>query len=154
MPSNRLSRFRDRVRARERVIGTFVKTPHHGIVEVLGRSSLDFVVLDAEHAPFDRPALDAALLAAHAVDLPTLVRVPRPEPAEILSVLDLGATGVMVPHVTDARSANAVAAACRYAAADGRGYSGSTRAAGFGTRRMRLNRRPRHRRPGQEVEIR
>jgi 2-keto-3-deoxy-L-rhamnonate aldolase RhmA len=35
-------------------------------VEVLAGSGLDFIVLDAEHAPFDRNQLDVCLMAARA----------------------------------------------------------------------------------------
>ncbi|MFO0333697.1 MAG: hypothetical protein ACK53C_01450, partial [Pseudomonadota bacterium] len=71
----RTATFRERVRRGERLIGTFAKTPHPAVVEVLGLSPLDCLCLDAEHAPFDRGDLDVALLAARAADLPTLVRV-------------------------------------------------------------------------------
>ena len=135
MSNSRLTTFRERLRGGQRLVGTFVKTPHPAIIEVLGLSPLDCVCLDAEHAPFGRAELDVALLAARAADLPTLVRVPRADAAEILAALDLGATGVQVPHVADAATAVAVAAAVRYGR-EGRGYAGSTRAAGYGTRKM------------------
>ncbi|MFO0453343.1 MAG: HpcH/HpaI aldolase family protein [Pseudomonadota bacterium] len=131
----RTATFRERVRRGERLIGTFAKTPHPAVVEVLGLSPLDCLCLDAEHAPFDRGDLDVALLAARAADLPTLVRVPHGDAAQILNALDCGATGVVVPHVASAADARAAAAACRYGRG-GRGYAGSTRAAGYGTRKM------------------
>jgi len=36
--------------------GTFLKTPHYIMIEILAQSGLDFLCLDAEHAPFDRAA--------------------------------------------------------------------------------------------------
>ena len=39
--------------------GTFVKTPSHDIVEIMALSGLDYITIDAEHAPFDRGRLDA-----------------------------------------------------------------------------------------------
>lgn len=133
--ASRIENFRSRLLGGKGLIGTFVKTPHPSIVEIIGRSSLDCVCIDAEHAPFDRAALDVALLAARAVDLPALVRVPRADAADILNALDLGAAGVVVPHVKTVADAEAVAAACRFGPG-GRGYSGSTRAAGYGTSGM------------------
>ena len=73
------------------------------------------MVIDQEHAPFDRTTSDIALLAARAADMPALVRVPGPE--AILSVLDCGAAGVLIPHVSSADYARKVAALCRYRAA-------------------------------------
>lgn len=127
--------FRARLRAGDLLLGTFVKTPHPAIVEVLARSPLDCVCLDAEHAPFDRSALDVGLLAARASDLPALVRIAGNGSSEVLNALDLGATGILVPHVASAEEARSVAAAARHGT--GRGYAGSSRAAGYGTRTMR-----------------
>jgi 2-keto-3-deoxy-L-rhamnonate aldolase RhmA len=116
-------------------IGTFIKTPHHAVVEVLALSGLGFAVLDAEHAPLDRGALDTLLLAGTATGLPLFVRVPDAGAATLLSVLDLGAAGVVVPHVDDAAQAAQVVARCRYRGGV-RGYSSSPRAAGYGTLSM------------------
>ena len=58
--------FREQVRDRQRLTGTFFKTASYQSVEVLAGSGLDFIVLDAEHAPFDRNQLDVCLMAARA----------------------------------------------------------------------------------------
>ena len=127
--------FRDRLRARDLIVGTFVKTPHPSVVEALAPSGLDCICLDAEHAPFDRGDLDVGILAARATGQVALVRPSSGAPDAILNALDLGAAGVVVPHVRSAREAAEVAGACRYGAG-GRGYAGSTRAAGYGARPM------------------
>ena len=127
--------FRQRLLAGDLLVGTFVKTPHASVVEILGHSPVDCVCLDAEHAPFDRTALDMALLAARASNLAALVRIQRSDATDVLNALDLGATGVLVPHVTSAEIAYRVASSARYGPA-GRGYAGSTRAAGYTTRSM------------------
>jgi len=43
-------------------IGTFVKTASPHVVEVLGTTALNFVCLDAEHAPLDRGMLDLMVI--------------------------------------------------------------------------------------------
>lgn len=121
-----------RLAARDLLVGTFVKTPSPITVEVLGLSALDCLCLDAEHAPFDRGSLDACILAARAGSLPVLVRVPSSAPEHILNALDCGATGVLVPHVRSAAEAEAAARAAHYGPG-GRGYAGSSRAAGYTT---------------------
>lgn len=127
--------FRRRLLAGERLIGTFIKTPSPIVVEVLGLTKLDCLCLDAEHAPFDRIAIDGALAMARAAQMPALVRVPSASPEHILNALDCGATGVVAPHIRNAAEAAAFAKACRYGAG-GRGYAGSSRAAGYTTRSM------------------
>jgi 2-keto-3-deoxy-L-rhamnonate aldolase RhmA len=131
----RIASFRARLQARELLVGTFLKTPSAAIAEILGLSGLNCLCVDAEHAPFDRAAMDTVLLAARAHDLPCLVRPPHAGAAEILNALDLGATGIVVPHITSAAAARSAVAASRYGR-EGRGYAGSTRAAGYTTRPM------------------
>lgn len=127
--------FRTRLRNRERLIGTFIKTTSPHVVEVLGRSGLDYLVLDGEHAPFDRHDIDVAMLAARAVACPLLVRVPNTRADTLLDALDLGATGVLAPHVRSVADATQVLAACRYR--DGaRGFSNSARAGDYGAMTM------------------
>ncbi|WP_235962619.1 HpcH/HpaI aldolase family protein [Jannaschia marina] len=122
--------LRKRMLDGERLVGTFMKTPSHVALEILILSGLDFVCLDAEHAPFDRAALDACLAVARARDFPVLVRIGDGAPARILDVMDMGATGIVVPHVDSVEKARAIAAAARFGHG-GRGYAGSTRWAGY-----------------------
>jgi 2-keto-3-deoxy-L-rhamnonate aldolase RhmA len=135
MTSDPHATFRRRFAAREPLIGTFIKTPTTHAIEILGEVGFDFVVIDEEHAPFDRAAVDTALFAARASGTAGFVRILSPSPGHLLSVLDCGATGVLVPHVASAKLAQEVALACRYR--DGRrGYSGSTRAGRYGGSKM------------------
>src|SRR5262249_55429665 len=96
--SSSAASFRQRLIAREPLIGTFLKTPTSHGTEIIGDAGFDFVVIDQEHAAFDRTTSDVALLAARAARIPALVRVPGPD--AILSVLDCGAAGVLIPHVS------------------------------------------------------
>ena len=123
--------FRQRFAAGERLVGTFIKTPTPHAIEILGDLGFDFVVIDEEHAPFNRESIDIALLAARASGTAGIVRVPSATPAGILSVLDCGATGVLVPHVASVQIAQSVAAASRYRGGK-RGYSGSARSGRYG----------------------
>ncbi len=130
--------FRSKLLAGEPLVGTWVKTPSYIVADVLARTGLDTVCLDAEHAPFDRLALDASIHALEAGDMPALVRTPSAAPEHILNALDCGATGVVVPHVATEAKAQAIAKAARFGAG-GRGYAGSTRAAGYTTKSMAEN---------------
>ena len=123
--------FRRRFLAGETLLGTFIKTPTGHATEILGHVGFDFVVFDEEHAPFDRGTLDLALLAARAAGIAGIVRVAEPTPAKLLGVLDDGAAGVLVPHVSSPEKAREVVAACRYRGGR-RGFSNTTRAGGFG----------------------
>jgi 2-keto-3-deoxy-L-rhamnonate aldolase RhmA len=127
-----MNSLRQRIRDRETVLGTFVKTASHHVVEVLGINGLDFAIVDAEHAPFDLATLDTMVLAGRAVDMPVLVRIPELSGVPIGQTLDLGAAGVVVPHIYTAERAQACVNAAKYAAGQ-RGFSPSTRAGRYGT---------------------
>ncbi|MDG4648124.1 aldolase/citrate lyase family protein [Roseibacterium sp. SDUM158017] len=127
--------FRNRLMAGEPLAGTFMKTASVDVLEVLILAGLDFVCLDAEHAPFDRAALNSLCAVARAARFPLLVRVPSGSAEQIGMALDAGADGIVVPHVTDAATAARVARAARFGPG-GRGYAGSTRWAGYATRSM------------------
>ena len=123
--------FRRRLRAREHLIGTFVKTPTTHAIEMLGGLGFDFVIIDQEHAPITLAAVDGMVLAARASNVAAIVRISDPGDHAILQVLDCGAAGIMVPHVDSEAKARAVAGACRYRGGR-RGFANTTRAGGYG----------------------
>lgn len=130
MPGSPVVAFRERFFSGDALFGSFVKTPTSHSIEILGGLGFDFVVIDAEHGPFDRSSLDVALLAARAAGTAALVRVADTNAAQILAALDDGAVGVIAPHIDSAAKAQALVAACRYS--HRRGFSNSPRAGGYG----------------------
>jgi len=127
-----VSGFRRRFLAGETLVGTFIKTPTGHATEILGGVGMDFVVIDEEHAPFDRGSIDLALLAARAANIAGIVRVAEPTPAKLLAALDDGAQGVLVPHVSSPQKARDMVAACRYRGGK-RGFSNTNRGGGYGS---------------------
>jgi len=142
------ARFRQVLVAREQLVGCFIKTPHATVIEVLGATELDFLVLDGEHSPFDKASINMCMLAAKAVGIPLLIRVPDDNPAFILNVLDSGAAGVVVPHVVSVEQAEQLSKSMRYVPG-GRGIAGTTRAGDYGAKPL-----PQHREDaGNEVVL-
>jgi staphyloferrin B biosynthesis citrate synthase len=123
--------FRTRLAAGERLIGSFIKTPTSHTAEIIGDVGYDFVIIDEEHAAFDRVATDQALLGARAAGTAGFVRVP--DMSRILGALDDGAVGVMAPHIDDAEKARELVAYARYKPGR-RGFSNSPRAGRYGGR--------------------
>jgi 2-keto-3-deoxy-L-rhamnonate aldolase RhmA len=123
--------FRTRLKAGELLVGCFVKTPSIHVVEILGHAGLDFAVIDQEHAPIEISQMDVLALAGRAAGLPLLSRRWGQSTDWIAPLLDLGLTGVMVPHVLDRGGADAVADAIRFARGK-RGLSPSPRAGDYG----------------------
>ncbi len=129
----RCDSFRSRLRDRQPLVGTFIKTPSPIVADILGLSTLDAVAIDVEHAPFGRLELDQCIAALRAADMPCLVRLANDSPTEIRNALDCGATGIVVPHVTSVEQAESIAKAAHFGDG-GRGFAGSPRAAGYGTK--------------------
>ena len=132
---SRIGLFKSRVVSRELMVGTFLKTPHYVMIEVFAQSGFDFLCLDAEHAPFDRRAIDECMAVSRALDFPVLVRVGDTSHREILSAIDCGAVGIVAPHIETLSQAEELAKAARFGLG-GRGYAGSTRWAGYATKKM------------------
>ncbi|WP_407493018.1 HpcH/HpaI aldolase family protein [Pseudooceanicola sp. MF1-13] len=123
--------LKSRIRNKELLIGTFIKTPAPHTVEILGHAGLDFAVIDQEHAPISISQMDMMALAGRAVGLPLLSRRWGKGRDWIAPLLDLGLDGVMVPHVMDAADAEAVCDAIKYSRGK-RGLSPSPRAGNYG----------------------
>lgn len=123
--------FKRRLAGGEPLLGTFLKTPTAHATEILADVGFDFLVVDAEHAPFSRADIDLMMLAAKAAGIASVVRVPSAAPEHILTALDAGGAGVLVPHVSSAEVVRAIVDAAYF---DGghRGFSNSTRAGGYG----------------------
>jgi 2-keto-3-deoxy-L-rhamnonate aldolase RhmA len=124
--------LRERVKSGEPVIGVFVKTTSPQTVEVLVNTGLDFLILDAEHAPFGQESLSQCLAIAYHARFPVLVRVPDHGPAFINACLDSGAAGILVPHVRSPSDVDMIADATRYCRGH-RGFTPSSRAGAYGT---------------------
>lgn len=127
--------FHQRVRAAERLLGSFSFLPSPGTVEILGRAGLDFVIIDQEHSRKSWEVVEDMVRAADASGMAALVRVAWNEEKEILHALETGAAGIVLPFVESAADVRRAAAALRYAPEGTRGTCTQTRAAGYGGRR-------------------
>lgn len=120
---SRGNRLRDLVK-QGLAIGTFViELPCPATLDVLSIAGFDFVVLDLEHSGIGMDRLETLICAGRASGLVVLVRTPGDDLSVIGKVLDMGAHGIMVPHVDSAERALEVAQAARYSPAGSRGFS-------------------------------
>jgi 4-hydroxy-2-oxoheptanedioate aldolase len=120
-------RLRQALAAREVVYGTWVQTPSPEVVEILGWSGWDFVILDLEHGPYGAEGLPHLIRAAEASGATAFVRVPLTAPEQVGKALDLGATGIIVPGVSSAEEGARAVRLTRFPPDGSRGSSPSTR---------------------------
>jgi 4-hydroxy-2-oxoheptanedioate aldolase len=97
------------------------------VLELLGSTGVDMAMLDGEHGALDVAQCEDMVRAADAVGLPAIVRVPHNDAPTILRYLDMGASGIIAPHVTTAEDARRAVQASRYGPLGHRSY-GSPRA--------------------------
>jgi 4-hydroxy-2-oxoheptanedioate aldolase len=123
--------LRERFLGGETVYGTFQVVDAPTVSDIVGRSGLDFVVLDQEHGPLDAETSLGLCAAAQAVGCAPVVRVRANDPAEIQRALDVGAAGVQIPQIESVADAEAAAEAARFAPVGSRGLSPYVRAGGY-----------------------
>lgn len=132
--------FRNKVRSGKVCLGTHSYSASPAIVEIIGHSGFDWVMIDCEHAPigpYDTLALENLLRAAETSGTVPLVRVPKNDPVMIMKVLDSGAAGIIVPHVNDKASAELAVGATRYPPVGLRGTCPHVRSVSYYARRPR-----------------
>jgi 4-hydroxy-2-oxoheptanedioate aldolase len=110
----------------EASIGTWSSTGDPTVIEVLTRTSLDWVTLDMEHNAIDVSTAVNCLRASNGTDKPVFARVPWNDPAWIKRVLDIGFWGIVVPDVKNVAQAEAAVKAAKYRPMGERGI-GTTR---------------------------
>ena len=124
----KLNRMKAKLKQGSVVIGTFVFGCDPAIPEILGGLGYDFVILDMEHSAKDWPGLEGLIRATELGGATPIVRLPGIDPARIGLALDLGAQGILVPHVRSVADARAFAEALRYPPIGSRGACSGVRA--------------------------
>jgi len=107
-----------------RALGTFlIELPTPTTLTSLAMAGFEFVVLDMEHSTIGTTVLESLIVAGHAAGLATLVRPCSRDPGLIGKILDMGAHGVMAPHVDTPERAREIVAAARFKPLGNRGFS-------------------------------
>jgi 2-keto-3-deoxy-L-rhamnonate aldolase RhmA len=125
-----VANFRKALDAGQKCLGAGITLADSAIVEALA-PAVDFFWIDLEHTHLSYETVQNHLIAARAGGKPALVRVRGSDVAHIKPILDIGASGIIVPQVQTAQEVRAIVATCRYAPHGNRGY-GPRRAANYG----------------------
>ena len=89
-----------------------IRTPNVGLVAAA--CGFDAIYVDLEHNPTSLESAAAICVAALPTGVTPIARVSSRDPHDIARILDCGAQGVMVPHVSTAAEARAAVSACRF----------------------------------------
>lgn len=126
-----LNRLRELFQSGKGAVGTFVSMGNESVVECLGYTGLDFVIIDTEHGPFDTETMMQLIRAAERVGLVPVVRIANVNHKEIQRAADCGAQGLIVPCLRDIKDFQKTVALAKYAPIGQRGFI-KGRGTGFG----------------------
>lgn len=102
------------------------------IVELTGLAGLDAVLIDLEHNGIGLNEVQVMIVAAEAVDVTPIVRVPELDRPLITRLLDIGAQGIQLDGVSSAEQARAFVDAVRFPPDGSRGLIWNSRSARYG----------------------
>lgn len=115
----------------EKVVGTFFEMGGTTAIEALGISGIDYIVIDAEHGPFDVVSAKEFITVAERHHLTPFVRVKDVSRSSILNMLDIGAQGLIIPCVNSVEEVRDIISYGKYAPLGNRGFF-MARAAAYG----------------------
>ena len=103
-------------------IGTFFELGSPSVIEALGRTGLDFIILDNEPGPFEAESSRDFARAAENVGLTAIARVREVSRPAILKLLDVGVQGLIIPDVHTVEQVQEIVDYAKYFPVGKRGF--------------------------------
>lgn len=113
------------------VLGTWNTLGAPLVTDVLAQAGFDFVIVDAEHGPFELHRAHEYAARAELHGCSPIIRIPTNAAWMALQALDQGAHGVMIPNAVGRPDAVALVKSVKYAPVGRRGFTPFSRAGGF-----------------------
>jgi 4-hydroxy-2-oxoheptanedioate aldolase len=124
-------KIRQKWAAGDAVSGPFVQLPAPGEVEIFALAGFDFAIIDLEHGTINFETAESMMRAAHTRGAAPFARVLANRPELIGAALNIGAAGILVPHVDTPDEARAVVHAARFGPQGARGLCPFVRSADY-----------------------
>lgn len=112
-------------------IGPWCTIPSSSTINIIAASEMDFVIIDMEHGPHTFTLSEDLIRASESENCTPIVRVSKNDEALILQALDIGAHGVIIPHISSRKDAELAISYAKYHPLGDRGFSPFTRAGGY-----------------------
>lgn len=106
-------------------IGLWSGLPDSSALEILAGAGFDWILIDAEHAPWDLGHILVGLQTLAAYPVAPIVRPPDGNPTGLKRLLDIGAQTLLIPMVETPEQAEQAARAVRYPPEGFRGLGSS-----------------------------
>lgn len=104
----------ERLKKNETPLGMQMYSHDPDLIEIVGYSGFDFVMIDMEHSRVNPETMVMLIRTAEASGLTPLVRVGENNPLLIRSAVESGAKGIFVPHIKNAAEVRQALDAMRY----------------------------------------
>ncbi|UEX90150.1 HpcH/HpaI aldolase/citrate lyase family protein [Staphylococcus ratti] len=106
--------LKEKLQQNQVVYGLFNSIPNPLVIEMIAASGYDFVIIDAEHTAINDETIEHLIRAAETAGITPIVRVSQAIERDIIKVLDMGARGIIVPHVESKARAEEIVRLSRY----------------------------------------
>lgn len=126
-----LNKLRRAIEENGNAVGTFLGVSTPSIVEILGYTGLDFVVIDTEHGPYDTMPVSDLIRASQSRGMAPVVRVADVTHKEIQRAVDNGAEGIIIPCLRSMDDFRKAVELCKFPPLGSRGFI-KARGSGFG----------------------
>lgn len=126
--------LRDKLEAGGAVLGTFAIVPSAILVDIIGTTGLDFVVIDGEHGAVGFETAQQMVIAAESRGMSPVMRISGVSESETLKALDIGAHCVQIPNVDSRKLLDRVVGYAKFPPVGNRGFSPFIRAADYSQR--------------------
>ena len=108
------NQFKQALSGTKPVFGLWQGIPDTSVAEIGAGAGFDWLLIDAEHGPFDLKSVMAHLQAVEPYPVSAIVRPEEGSTALIKKLLDIGAQTLLVPMVDDAEQARDIVRAAKY----------------------------------------
>ncbi len=126
-----MNELRKKFAKHEGALGTFFNAGDVPMMECLGYTGLDFVIIDTEHGPYDTETMGDLIRAAENGGLTPMVRIGDVTHKEIQRAADAGACGIIAPCLNTMEEFEKLVDLCKYPPLGSRGFI-KGRGSGFG----------------------
>lgn len=117
-----MSLLRQALIERKLTVGSWIQTGSPVVAEILSSMSFDWIAVDCEHSAVHIAEFTEVARGINGRNTVTLARVRENDTLAIRQVLDMGAQGVIVPLINNARQARDAVSAAKYPPEGVRGF--------------------------------
>lgn len=123
--------LKEKMQQGEKVLGSFIWMGGASVIEALGYSGLDFLIIDNEHGPFTVESTQEMCRVADLSQITPCVRITEVTRSNVLRQLDVGAEAIIVPDIKTVEEVKNLVRYAKYYPQGERGLA-FARKAGYG----------------------